>query len=164
MLRTEDRWWLVARAGRVLVAAVFLMAAWGKIDEPRLFAETVASYQLVPLATVSAIAYVLPWLEVLAAVLLLAGLWVSEARIVLAVMLVGFTGLKIYADVVGLRIDCGCFSGPFAILSKVFADWRGIALNVFLMAALIVDWYESSAASKAPRISVNNESAEAQGA
>lgn len=124
---------------RLLVSAVFLIAAYGKIDDPLHFAEQVAAYRVAPLPLTNAIAYALPWVEVAAAGLLLLGIWRAEARFILLTLLVGFTFLKVYAELSGLQIDCGCFSGPFAFLSKVFEGWRGIGLNVALIAALVID-------------------------
>ncbi len=132
-------WRTFAFLSRGLVAVVFLMAAYGKIEDPAGFAESVAAYRVAPMAWVNPIALWLPWLEVLAAVLLLAGVWRAASGWTLGLLLVGFTGLKVYAELAGVRISCGCFTGIFKMLSDMLDGWRGILLNVVLIGCVLVD-------------------------
>lgn len=125
---------------RVIVALFFLAAAVGKIAEPDKFAQEIQKYQLVPIQLTHGMAIVIPWLEVVCVALLLSGLWRREARLLILLMLVVFTGAKISVEIRGLNIDCGCFGGLFAFLAKIFHGWYGIALNVGLIGLLGVDW------------------------
>ncbi|MEP0846158.1 MAG: hypothetical protein HRF50_04960 [Phycisphaerae bacterium] len=154
MTTSDGKWRTAALVARLIVGAVFLAAAYGKIADPAGFAAGVAAYRAVPTAMTNAIAFTLPWFEGFCALLLMLGLWRFEVRLSLLLLLVGFTGLKLYEEVAGLRIDCSCFSGPFAFLSKIFSGWRGIALNLVLIAALLLDWYAHRFAPRIPRISV----------
>lgn len=135
---------LIGVASRVGVALILLAAALGKIELPQNFAEEVAAYRVAPVAWVNAIAYLLPWLEVVLATSLITGVWRRESRLIVLVLLVGFTGLKIYSQVAGLHISCGCFSGTFAFLSKIFEGPRGIALNLGLLALVATDFYSDA--------------------
>lgn len=135
---TSWLWWGVI--ARCLVALILVAAAIGKIQEPMKFAEQIQSYRLVPIVVTNAMALIVPWLEVVVSVLLVAGAWRRETRWVAAVMLIVFTLAKVSAEVRGLNISCGCFGGWLAWLEKPFEGWRGIALNVGLLVMLAVDW------------------------
>lgn len=157
MPTNDGKWRAAALVARVIVGAVFLAAAYGKIADPAGFAAGVAAYRATPIVLTNAIAFILPWFEAFCALLLMLGLWRFEVRLSLLALLVGFTGLKLYEEAAGLRIDCGCFSGPFAFLSKFFSGWWGIALNLVLIAALLLDWIAENSTSRRPRISVEGE-------
>jgi uncharacterized membrane protein YphA (DoxX/SURF4 family) len=100
--------WLTARAQFVL-AAFFVVAGVAKIADPPGFAHEIHNYRLVPAAAVSALALVLPWLELLAGVALFLGLWRRESAGLLAVLLVVFMGALGINLARGHPIDCGCF-------------------------------------------------------
>ncbi len=59
-------------AARLVVAAAFVAAAVPKVRDPAGFGQVVQHYQLVPQASVPAIAIILPWLEIVAGLALLA--------------------------------------------------------------------------------------------
>lgn len=65
-------------------------------------------------------------------------------------LLIGFTALKIYAEVAQLHISCGCFSGTFAFLGKIFEGARGIALNLGLLALVAADFYSDAQVGLSP--------------
>lgn len=142
---------LIGVAARWVVALVFLAAAAGKIELPHKFAEEIVGYRLAPLAAVNAIAYILPWLEVLLALSLLSGVWRRDARRLLLALLVFFTGLKVYAEAVGLHISCGCFGGSFAFLGTIFEGRGGIALNFGLLALIGLDFYSDVRRARSDR-------------
>ena len=79
---------------RILVAAVFLAAAYGKIQDPIRFAEQIQDYRLVPIAWTHAMAFIVPWVELLTIALLLTGFWRREARALIAAQLIVFTAAK----------------------------------------------------------------------
>ncbi len=132
--------WVISIAARVFVAALFVMAAVGKIEQPTKFAEEIRAYGVAPEAMTNAVALTLPWLELFLAAALFTP-WRGESRWLLLAMLVFFTGLKTYAEASGLKLSCGCFSGWFAFLSKAFEGWRGVALNGLLILFLLLDWW-----------------------
>jgi hypothetical protein len=84
-------------------------------------------------------AFVLPWLELIAAVLLLTGPWRGEARLILALLLAVFILAKISTEVRGLHIDCGCFGGVLGSLEKTLSGWPGLVLNGLLIGSCLVD-------------------------
>ncbi len=132
-------WVVFGWLARLIVAGLFLLAAYSKIIDPNVFIKEVRAYEMLPLQWTNAVALVLPWVEAVCALLLLGGLWRREARLMLVAMLLGFTALKITIAIMGRKVECGCF-GDFQLLNAVLAGPMGIALNIFLLAMCWVDW------------------------
>lgn len=133
---------------RVLAAglgAVFVYASLDKIAHPPDFARIIYHYQLVgPSATIpplvpNLLAVVLPWVELLAGGLLIAGVWRREAAGVTAVLLLVFVASVGLAMQRGIDIEnCGCFSvtsaGRRAGLGLILGDLGLLGVAVWLAA------------------------------
>lgn len=143
---------VIAWITRILVGGLFLLAGVLKIMNPLQFAQEIQAYRMVPNEITHAMAFIIPWIEVLAAALLILGVWRGEARVLILVMLVVFTAAKLWTEYKGLRISCGCF-GDFAWMEKFLSGVNGIVLNLFLSALLIADFVYARKADEA-RISV----------
>ena len=104
--------WTAESISRILLAAVFLYAAWSKIQDPALFSDAIRSYQLhLPEFLVAWVSIVLPPAEAVVACALVAAKWSREAALLICAMLfVCLFGLT-QAWIRGLEISCGCF-GP----------------------------------------------------
>ena len=76
---------------RIYVGGVFLYASMYKINYPGEFAETIASYQLVPYWAVNLVALVMPWAELVSGVLLVLGVRTRSAAAVIGGMLTLFS-------------------------------------------------------------------------
>lgn len=127
------------------LGAVFVFASLDKIAHPPDFARIVYHYQLVgpsakiPPLVPNLLAVVLPWIELLAGGLLIAGVWRREAASVTAALLIVFiaaVGLALHR---GIDIEnCGCFSvtaaGRRAGLGLMLADLGLLAVAVWLAA------------------------------
>jgi putative oxidoreductase len=122
---------------RLVLGAVFLYAAWTKLRaSPLIFAMSVDSYQLLPEWGVLAVAYTLPWLELLIGVLLLAGFWLRSVAAAASGILVMFFALMLRSYVQGQGIDCGCFGVGEAISPKtLLRDGSLLAAAVLLTVA-----------------------------
>lgn len=100
--------WLTTRVQFVL-AAVFVVAGFGKIADPPGFAHEIHNYGLLPGAAVNVLALALPWLEVVCGLALFLGLARRSAARILGALLVVFT-IAISINLVrGRPVDCGCF-------------------------------------------------------
>ena len=95
---------------RLIMAVVFLYAAYTKLREPWLvFAMAVDAYQLLPQWAVLTLGRTIPWLELLLGLALATGFALRYAAPASAVLLGVFFGIMIRAYAQGLKIDCGCF-------------------------------------------------------
>ena len=100
--------WLTIRV-QIGLGAIFLVAALPKIADPPSFAHMIYNYRLVPGALVNAIALVMPWVEILAGLALILGVWRKEAAIVCGLLILVFLvaiGVNLAR---GHAVDCGCF-------------------------------------------------------
>lgn len=119
---------------RVVLGAIFVIAAWIKLRDPwALFAISIDSYQVLPLWAVEIVARTLPWFELLLGVLLISGFWRSVSATAASLLLAVFFSMMIRATIKGLQIDCGCF-GPGDRLSWVtlVRDGALLASSVFV--------------------------------
>lgn len=99
---------------RVYLGGVFLHASLHKIQEPYEFALSVATYQILPLGLVNLFAIVLPWLELVTGLLLIAGAWTKENALLILGMMILFTTSLGIALARGYQMSCGCFASQEA--------------------------------------------------
>lgn len=122
---------------RLLLAVVFLYAAWTKLRQPWLvFALSIDAYQLLPEWGVLAIARVLPWLELAIGVLLLMGVWLRYVSIVAAVILGLFFATMLRSFGNGMTIDCGCFGVGEPLTAKTLVRDGLLLASAVTLAAL----------------------------
>jgi len=121
---------------RVYLGSVFIMAAWGKIADPYEFAVSIATYQMLPDSLVNPMAILLPWVELIAGVLLIAGLWTRAQAMLINAMLVMFLVAIVWALAHDLKMQCGCFASEEAEAdiswATVARDGAWLGLGVFV--------------------------------
>jgi uncharacterized membrane protein YphA (DoxX/SURF4 family) len=121
---------------RLFLGAVFLYAAWTKLRQPwMLFAISIDAYNVLPDWGVTVVARVVPWLEVVLGLWLLAGWQPRWSSLAAAAMLAGFMALMIGAYSKGMAIDCGCFGLGEPLGPKTLAR-DGSLLGAALMLAM----------------------------
>lgn len=96
---------------RLLIAAAFAYAGWSKLGDPVNFADSIASFGLLPRAAIIPFALALPLYEIVAAAMLLADRPRRLGALALLVVTVVFCAALAQALMRGLDINCGCF-GP----------------------------------------------------
>jgi putative oxidoreductase len=102
--------WLTTRVQFVL-AAIFVVAGFGKIMDPPGFAHEIHNHGLMPGVAVNALALVLPWVEVVAGAALFVGIGRRASARIMGVLLVVFV-IALTINLVRKRpVDCGCFGG-----------------------------------------------------
>lgn len=126
---------------RVYVGGVFVYASMNKISYTGEFAETIASYQIVPYWAVNLMAVWLPWLELLCGILLAVGFRVRAMAMTIALLLCVFC-LAIAINLVrGTPIGCGCFSSleDDMSLMTLVRDlvWLAMVIHVFFFDKLL---------------------------
>lgn len=128
--------WLML-AVRCVLGFVFVYAAIEKISQPAEFAKAIANYHLLPLFSFNLFALVLPWVELLAGLSLVGGVYVRGSSLLIGILLVVFLVAGALALLRGLDISCGCF-GP-ASASKV--GWAHLLENLAMfVGSLLVYW------------------------
>jgi uncharacterized membrane protein YphA (DoxX/SURF4 family) len=98
-------------AARVVTGGVWIWAGLLKLPHPQESVLAVRAYQLLPGGAASTVGHLLPILEVVVGVLLVAGLLTRPAAVVSGLLFVAFiVGIaSVWAR--GISIDCGCFGG-----------------------------------------------------
>lgn len=102
---------------RLVLAGLFLLAAWGKISEPQDFATVIRNFKMLPRPLTNLPAIVMPWLEALAALGLLTGIWRRAGLWWITLMLGFFTLSFFWVLSQGITVDCGCFGKLGAALA-----------------------------------------------
>jgi len=95
---------------RLLLGGVFIYASLDKIAHPADFARIIHNYKLFPAFSIYLAAAVVPWVEMIAGVLLVIGVFPRAAAGVLSLLLVIFAAALTINLVRGLDFNCGCFS------------------------------------------------------
>ena len=121
---------VMERAGRIVLAAVFIYAGVAKGLDPAAFAGAIDGYRLLPHPAGAALASYLPWIEIAA------GLGVLWPRLRLGAFSLLFFLCLVFGIAIasawirGLDITCGCFGGgaaappPCAAASCAASCWR----------------------------------------
>lgn len=129
----QRRGWIwVSRICGWVLGGIFLYAGISKMLDPGQLAVQIRNYQLAPWWMIHPAAIVLPWVEIVAGLLLILGIWAIEAAIVLGGLLALFMAAIGWAMYQGLDIECGCFAGH----AKV--GWLKMAENAALLAVAAV--------------------------
>lgn len=120
---------------RVLVGGAFVFAGTLKMADPQKFALDVSHYRLMPQELIHLVAIVIPGIEVVAGLAVLAGIRLKAAALVITGLTVVFSGVLVSALARGLNIECGCFGtvgGKHIGLVNLVID-----LTLFCLAALL---------------------------
>ncbi len=96
---------------RLLLGGFFVYASLDKIAAPAAFARIVYQWQIVGPGAGNLVAVILPWVEALAGLLLIAGIWKRESALLIGLMLAVFIGAAVSVLVRGIDVEnCGCTS------------------------------------------------------
>ena len=126
---------------RLVLGGFFLYAGLPKIADPPAFARIVYQWQITPPVPSNLVAVTLPWVEVIAGALLIAGAWKREAAAVIAILLVVF--LAAAGSVIARGIDvenCGCTSVAHAEERSFTSGvgWFLVTRNLLMLAGSLV--------------------------
>jgi len=122
--------------GRLALGIILILASIDKALNPGPFAEVIFNYQLLPDQAINLTAIVLPWLELILGILLLAGFWLHGAVALSTVLLTVFFSALLISLARGLDIHCGCFStggeGEPEMLWTLFRDAIFLSIGFYL--------------------------------
>ena len=110
---------------RLYIGGLFIYASMYKINYTGEFAETIAGYQIVPYWAVNISAVVLPWVELISGVLLVAGIRARSSAVIIGLLLIMFAIAMFINLMRGAPISCGCFD---AIGTKI--SWWTLARDI----------------------------------
>jgi uncharacterized membrane protein YphA (DoxX/SURF4 family) len=116
---------------RIILGVIFVYAGAVKIMDPPGFAEAVSNYRILPDMLVNLTAVVLPWIEVLAGLCLVTGIWIEGGALLTGGLLAVFFIALTASLARGLDISCGCFSTS-AEAQRI--TWTFLARDLMLMA------------------------------
>lgn len=126
---------------RLFIAGMFIYAALPKIKDPVSFAEILNGYGLIPAWAIHIFAIILPWVELFAALFLLAGLFQRSAALILFLLLAVFIAALAINALRGWSVACGCFStSADDIHSPLLLIGRDL---LFLIPALVILLFSS---------------------
>ncbi len=133
-----------------LLGAIYVVAAIGKLHQPKAFLRAVADYEIVPSVFIPWVAATLPAIELLAGLLLVGGAivvwrrrggWLDNyslaAAWIAAGLLVIFTVVLTINLLRGIKMDCGCFDllGNYVpFLKESEASWRTVVRDLVMLA------------------------------
>jgi uncharacterized membrane protein YphA (DoxX/SURF4 family) len=131
---------------RVVLAAVFIYAAFAKITKPLMFAEQIRMYRIIDTSPVLYItAIVLPWLEFLCGISLILGIFIRGSALILAwlnavflvVLIYRTTGIAASEHISFFKVffDCGCGFEPTHAWKKILEDAGLFAISLILFFA-----------------------------
>jgi putative oxidoreductase len=125
-------------AARWILGLTFIYASYNKILFPADFAKIIYGYDLFPIALINLIAIILPFLELVAALALITGVYPRSAVLIVNVLLVAFIILLSINLIRGHEFDCGCFaiqnSGPTAATEvTLIRDFIYLALGIQIL-------------------------------
>jgi rhodanese-related sulfurtransferase/uncharacterized membrane protein YphA (DoxX/SURF4 family) len=119
-----------------LVGVVFILASLHKIVSPEQFAAVVDNYRILPPWLVNIPAIIMPWLELIAGIILLSGRCRGQSALVLAGLTLVFILAISYNMARGVEFDCGCFGSGHTPPWRVLL--RDVGLLLCCIPALIV--------------------------
>ena len=144
--------WLTLRV-QIALGAIFIAAALPKITDPPSFAHMIYNYRILPAGLINLTALTMPWVEILAGLALVLGIWVRPARWLIAAMLIVFIlaiSLNLLRD---NAIDCGCFDVSAANLTheeRIRDMWMVILRDIGMLVMVAqLTWAERSRSAAA---------------
>ena len=112
---------------RLVLGITFVYASLDKIAHPDQFAKIIYNYKILPGFLINVFAVTLPWVELLAGLFLILGIFTESASLLISFLLVIFL-FAISVNVLrGVDLNCGCFStdpaGKKEGISLLFKDF-----------------------------------------
>lgn len=137
----------LALVARLIIALALVVAGWAKLQNLGEFSRTVVKFDLLPQQIARAFAAVLPWAEVVLGLMLGVGLQVDTVVMIVALLMLVFTGAIVASLVRGKNIECGCFGR----LATTRLGWHLVTRNCVLIGLLgLVLAQNGGAAALAP--------------
>lgn len=115
---------------RLLVGGVFIYASLDKLVHPQAFAQAIYHYRLLPLSLLHQFAIVLPMVELVVGVSLIAGIQQRGAALIAMLLNLIFIAALASALARNLDISCGCFHTDGGHAVGLTLIWRDLILLI----------------------------------
>jgi len=123
----SNRWLILCI--RLLLGGVFLYAGFLKMRDPLAFADSIASFRILPNSIINLLALGLPPLEMSVGAMLVIGWRIRLASFAVLLLSMIFALALGQALIRGLEVDCGCFgSGKPSLIKTLLSLGRDILL------------------------------------
>jgi uncharacterized membrane protein YphA (DoxX/SURF4 family) len=114
----------------LILGGVFIYAGWTKIGAPLRFADSIATFHLIPERLIIPFALALPVFEIIAGLMVVTGIWRSVGCMSLILLCVIFLVAIGAALARGIPVSCGCFGGDEIAARPWFEALRDAVLLV----------------------------------
>lgn len=114
------------------VGLVLIFAGVAKLRDPYAFLKAVYDYELLPLYFGILTAAIVPWLEIIGGMFLVAGIWRQACLLIATMLLLGFVAVQSLAIFNGLEIACGCFGTQSSVGAKSISLSAALAMICLL--------------------------------
>ena len=139
--RTSNILWRILDS---VLAGIFIYAGVVKAIDPVQFASDIDNYKILPWPVSVALAFYLPWLEILCALGLVFRFLYRGGLAILSASIVAFTLAIVAAKVRGLDITCGCFGHA----SQHWSFPSHLATNLAILVGLLVLFFKATSRSR----------------
>ncbi len=109
----------VVLTSRIILGALFIYASIDKIIHPLAFAQVIHHYRITPPELINYISIAMPWMELVAGVLLIIGYKAKGSNLIIGAMLIFFIILLSVTAIRGINVSCGCFTTSTAVKSNL---------------------------------------------
>jgi len=113
----KNKWLLLA--SRLVLGGLFIYASLDKVLNPLAFAQIIHNYRITPPSVINIAAVLLPWIELLAGLLLVIGMKVRGSNLTLGLLLLFYVVLLTVTASRGINVACGCFTTSMAVKSNL---------------------------------------------
>jgi len=103
----SNKYFLIAI--RVIVGGIFIYASFDKLMNQEMFSKAIYNYKFLPGTFINIFAIIIPYLELIAGIFLISGIFVRGSSLIISILLVLFIIALGQAYARGLDIDCACF-------------------------------------------------------
>ncbi len=121
---------------RLVLGGLFCLAAYKKLGDPQSFAEAIKGFRIVSETEhahlIVSAAFVIPWVEMLAGLGLILGLWTRASAAAIGLALLAFIAGLVSVMARGLDANCSCF-GDLSLVCPATVGWCQVVRNLVLL-------------------------------
>ena len=95
---------------RFIIGLIFIYASIDKILNPLAFSNIIDNYHITPQELNNLAALIIPWVELVAGIFLILGIFINGSSFIIIILLVFFIFILTQALFRGINVHCGCFN------------------------------------------------------